>query len=278
MLNNVNWVTAMKVENFYATHPVFTGQEFAAFLASVGTSNVRTQEALLTHHTKAGRILRLRRGLYVVVPHGTAPEDCPVDYYLLASKITDDSVLGYHTALEFHGRAYSVFEQSFYLTTRVARPLEFRSHTFRRVLVPASLRAKGREHFGVRVAERQGVKVRVTGLERTLVDVLDRPDLSGSWEEIWRSLEMVEFFNLDEVAEYALLLGNATTAAKVGFYLEQHRESLMVEDAHLKRLRELRPKAPHYLVRGRRVPGRLVKEWNLVVPDEVFLQSWAEVL
>lgn len=63
-----------------------------------------------------------------------------------------------------------------------------------------------------------GVDLRVTSLERTLVDVLDRPDLSGSWEEIWRSLESIEFFDLDQVITYALLLGNATTAAKVGFF------------------------------------------------------------
>ena len=35
--------------------------------------------------------------------------------------------------------------------------------------------------------------------------------------------ESVEFFNLDRVVEYALLLKNATTVARVGFFLEQHR-------------------------------------------------------
>ncbi len=45
----------------------------------------------------------------------------------------------------------------------------------------------------------------------------------GGWEEIWRSLETVEFFDLDRIVEYVLLLGNATTASKVGYYLEEHR-------------------------------------------------------
>lgn len=31
------------------------------------------------------------------------------------------------------------------------------------------------------------MELRVASLERTLVDVLDRPDLAGSWEEVWRS-------------------------------------------------------------------------------------------
>jgi predicted transcriptional regulator of viral defense system len=127
-------------------------------------------------------------------------------------------------------------------------------------------------------ADRAGLVVRVASLERTLVDVLDRPDLAGSWEEIWQSLESVEFFNLDKVIEYVLMLENATTAAKVGFFLEQHREALMVEQAHLKSLQKLRPRRPHYFDRARRKDGRLVKQWNLVIPSAVIERSWAEVI
>ena len=107
---------------------------------------------------------------------------------------------------------------------------------------------------------------------------MDRPDLTGSLEEIWRSLELVEFFDLDKVVEYVLLLENATTAAKVGFFLEQHGETLMVQDVHLKALQKLRPRQPHYFDRARRKDGRLVKQWNLVVPSAVIKRSWAEVI
>ena len=119
--------------------------------------------------------------------------------------------------------------------------------------------------------------MRVTSLERALVDVLDRPGLSGSWEEIWRSLAAVEFFDLDVVLDYVRLLDNATTAAKVGFFLDQHAEALMVEEAHLTALRAMRPNHAHYLQRGQREGGRLISEWNLIVPEEIVEQAWAEV-
>ena len=192
--------------------------------------------------------------------------------------MTDDAVLAYHTALEFYGKAYSVYEHFFYLTGHSPRPVTFRSSSFRSVLFPKTLRVKNQQRFGVSEADRAGLGVRVTGLERTLVDVLDRPDLAGSWEEIWRSLESVEFFDLDKVIEYVLLLENATTAARVGFFLEQHRETLMVEDVHFKALQKLRPRQPHYFDRTRRKEGRLVKQWNLVVPSAVMTRSWAEVI
>ena len=78
--------------------------------------------------------------------------------------------------------------------------------------------------------------------------------------------------------EYTLLLQNATTAAKVGFFLEQHRESLMVEEKYLKPLRNACPKQPHYMDRNKRKAGRFMPGWNLIVPQEVFERTWAEVL
>jgi len=130
----------------------------------------------------------------------------------------------------------------------------------------------------VKTESRSGLKIHVTGLERTLVDVLDRPTLCGSWEEIWRSLEMVEYFDLDQVVAYSLLLENATTASKVGFFLEQHRETLMVEESHLKPLMERRPRKPHYVARADKKPGKLESRWNLIVPAEIIDRSWEAVL
>ncbi len=109
------------------------------------------------------------------------------------------------------------------------------------------------------------------------MDVLDRPRQSGGWEEVWRSLESIEFFDVERVVECALLLGNATTAARVGFYLEQHREALMVRSAYLEGLRKHRPRQPHYLDGARNGRGRHVSGWNLVVPREVLDRAWEEV-
>jgi predicted transcriptional regulator of viral defense system len=268
----------MKHDAFFRKHPVFSGKELGKHLSSRGEVGRRAQEALLAYHQKVGRVVRVRRGLYAVIPAGADANSYPVDPFLVAAKLTTDAVLSHHTALEFHGRAYSVQEHFTYSANRPLKPLRFRSHVFRGTRFPQALLRAGKELVGVVTAERAGMGLRLTSLERTLVDVLDRPDLTGSWEEIWRSLESVEFFDLDRVVEYALLLRNATTGAKVGFFLEQHREPLMVEDRHLKALHELQPRQPHYLNRAERRPGRLVSEWNLVVPREVLERTWAEVL
>jgi len=268
----------MKHEEFFRKHPVFTGDEMADYLSSRGEVGSRTKEALLAYHRKTGGIVSVRRGLYAVVPPGATPTSYSVDPYLVAAKLTKDAVLSYHTALEFHGHAYSVQEHFTYTASRPLTPVTFRFGVFRGVRLPEALSRVNKENVGVIRMDRSGMEVRVTTLERTMVDVLNRPDLSGGWEEIWRSLESVEFFDLDKVIEHVLLLGNATTAAKAGFFLEQHRAPLMVEERHLKPLHDLRPQQPHYLDRDKRKSGCLVSQWNLVVPNDVIKRTWTEVL
>ena len=267
----------MKHEAFLRTHPVFTSKEFEHYLYSRGVAK-RTREALIRYYCQTGRIARVKRGLFVTVPAGFDPEIFEADPFLLASRLTPDAVLSYHTALEFYGNAYSVRNVFVYSAARPAEPLSFHGRLFRGARFPSVLKKAGKEYFDVHNAESSGADLRVTGLERTMVDTLDRPYLSGSWEEIWRSLESIAFFNIENILEYVFMLGNATTSAKVGFFLEQHRNELMVEDSHLKQLMKLRPRSPHYLSRSRRESGRFVPEWNLVVPVEVLERSWMEVL
>ena len=119
--------------------------------------------------------------------------------------------------------------------------------------------------------------VRVTGYERTLVDLLDVPEYGGGWEEIWRSLEAVEFFDLDFIVDYALRLGSALTIARVGFFLEQHQQAFMVEERQLQTLQAQAPKQRQYFERRHRKGGKLIRRWNLIVPEEVLKRSWDEV-
>lgn len=268
----------MKLNEFLRQHAVFTLDELDRFLSARGSGNPNTRKSLLTYYRKQGRIIPIRRGLYATAPAGGDPTSRPVDPYLVAAKLTPDAVLAYHTALAFHGKAYSVYMRLHYVSSSKSMPLTFQGHEFIRAPVPPALAAKGEEMFGVIQRNRSGVALRVTSLERTLVDVLDRPDLTGSWEEIWRSLEAVEFFDLDQVIAYVLLLENATTAAKLGFFLDRHKEALMVEDSHLEPLRRLRPRQPHYFARGKRDDCRWVRDWNLMIPVEILKRTWEEVL
>jgi predicted transcriptional regulator of viral defense system len=267
----------MKPLDYFAAHPVFRFDDFASAHREGDAFRPATSMEALKQHVRAGNLLRIRRGLYAVVPRGQTPGTVAVDPYVVASLVAPDGVVAYHGALQFHGRAHSLARRVPFLTCTRAKPFAFGGSEFVPVPVPPSLRRLPDQGGGILLMPRNGATVRVTTLERTLVDVLDAPRHGGGWEEIWRSLEAVEFFDLDAVTDYAFKLGSALTVAKVGFYLEQHREELMVEDRHLDRLHQRIPARPMYLERGRREPGRLMNRWNLIVPERVLHRTWAEV-
>jgi predicted transcriptional regulator of viral defense system len=272
-----NEVVDIKHDKFFRDNPVFTSSDFWQYLFSRNIGK-RTQDALINYYRKTGRIINIKRGLYATVPAGSTPETFTVDPYLLASKLTPDAVISHLSVLGFFGNIYSIRNMFTYSASRPVDILAFQAHSFKGTRFPKTLVDREEEMFEVRIEERAGMNLRVTTLERALVDILDRPELCGSWEEIWRSLESIDFFDLDKVLEYVLLIGNSTTTAKVGFFLEQHREELMVEDHYLEKLGKLRPRNPHYFSRTRREPGIFVSKWNLVVPEEVLKRSWGEIL
>lgn len=265
------------LKKFFNKHPVFTVEEFKNYYLNENDKSPRKAESALNYYRSKGRIKRLRRGTYAVNPYPELDNEYFPDPFLVASRLSEDAVLAHHTALEFHGRAYSVFNRLIFQTNHTIRDFAYKNWLFHGICVPKPLREAEKENFGVITSDYMGLKVKVTSLERTLVDILNIPRHSGSWEEIWRSLESIEFFDLNLVLEYVKLLGNATTAAGVGFFLQENREKLFVDDECLGVLKKQIPKKIHYLD-GRHKNGKLAREWNLIVPKEILDKSWDELI
>jgi predicted transcriptional regulator of viral defense system len=258
---------------FFARHPVFSVDEFAA--ARIETKRV-SQHALLSHHIRAGRLLHVRRGLYAAVPEGFRADSYMVDPYLIVARATDDAIVAYRSALALHGYSYSVHNTMTYLTAkRESTKFMFQGTEYIGVTQPTALLKQGLESTGVDLVDRVGMHIRVTSLERTLVDCFDRLDLAGGIEEAWRSLEAVTYLKLKPLLDYIVLLDNAVTSAKVGFFLDMNKERLHVSEKDLDFLRGRRPQHPTYMFRSERA-GKLVPVWNLIVPRNVLERSWEE--
>ena len=135
---------------------------------------------------------------------------------------------------------------------------------------------EGNADYGVEEIKRGGMAIKLTSLERTLVDVLDRPDLGGGWEEIWRSLDNITQLDTSKVVEYALHLKNATTVAKVGYFLEQRPAHLVVDKKYIEKLLSHVSKQPHYMNSDREGEGKYIEKWQLIVPLEIINRSWEE--
>ena len=111
----------MKLELFFASHPIFTINDLKSFLGA--TKYTSTLANLLHYHKKKGHILLIRRGMYAVIPkniHGTLI----VDPYLIASKLKEDSILAYQTALALHGKNHTIVNHFYYLTAFKSKNFE----------------------------------------------------------------------------------------------------------------------------------------------------------
>ena len=93
----------MPVFDFFSAHPVFTREEFAQFLRGRLVKSSRTTESHLLRYVTSGRIGRVKRGVYFSAGPGETVESASLDFLLLASRLTADAVLAYHTALEAQG-------------------------------------------------------------------------------------------------------------------------------------------------------------------------------
>jgi predicted transcriptional regulator of viral defense system len=175
-----------------------------------------------------------------------------------------DAAVAYHTALECHGFAQSIFERLTFVTWSKTKATLFQGRRFVPVRPRAPLLAAKRGEPWIERADRAGLEIRVTTLERTVADVLDRSDLSGGVEEVWRSLLSVPALDPGPLEDYLTILGSRTVAAKVGFFLESRREELVIPAALLERLRAHIPRTPVYM--DRHGKGRLCSRWALVVP------------
>jgi predicted transcriptional regulator of viral defense system len=255
----------MKPDHFLASRSLFTREELSSALEGRRPATIA---AHLTRWRREGRILRVKNGLYVRRAPGVAEaDDVAPDFIALAARMAPDAAASYHTALEAHGCAQSLFDRLTFVTWTRVKPVEFARRRFVPVRPRAPLADRAKGERWVEVHDRGGLEVRVTSLERTVVDVLDRPSLSGGIDEVWRSLAGVPAVDPEDLLDYVQVLGNKTVAGRVGFFLETRQDELAVPEQTLEALESLTPKQPAHLERS--LGGRLVRRWNLIVPEDL---------
>ena len=108
----------------------------------------------------------------------------------------------------------------------------------------------------------------VTGPERTLLDGLRRPDLTGGAVELVESAAGFGVLDLDLLHRLLKTYKEKLLWAAAGWFLERHQQRFFVSDEYLSTIERNRPKSPQYLVRNQR-GGTMAKRWNLILPPGV---------
>ena len=192
------------------------------------------------------------------------------DKFLAASRLRPDGVIGYHCALEIHGYNYSEWD-----IAQVIAPGQPKLHVTPRItcrfVVPRAPFDPSSKEDVVSI-DRLGLEVKVTTLERTIVDLFDRYDLAGGIDELFNSLGLINRIHEDRLVNQVRALANASAAGAIGFWLEQ--AELNVSHETLDALRTLAPKTLRYALGTRRGEGRAVRAWRVILPERLVEQGF----
>ena len=166
-----------------------------------------------------GWLLRLRRGLYSVVPLEAAhAREWVEDPWVVASKLYGaDCYIGGWSACEHWDLTEQIFRETVVITSRRLRSAtdEVQGFSFR------VKRAKPDMMFGVRAVWRGRTRVNVSDPSRTMADVLSDPSLGGGIRHVGDVL--ATYFESEHVDEDLLVgyvdrLGNRTAFKRLGFF------------------------------------------------------------
>lgn len=208
-----------------------------------------------------GIIKMIRRNMYTVIDPAT---DAPlISRYELASNITSDSYVGWHTALEFHGFAHQPFYNAYVASGSRFKDLFFDGvgYEYAQTSIPAT------DENGV-VKPMGNPYVRVTDLERTIVDCCDRIDRAGGIEELLHCLEGITLLDETKLIKYLQLYAKAFLYQKTGFILEQTKPRNIVSPEFIEFCRQKCATHTKRLTNSND-SDTFIKEWYLYVPHDI---------
>jgi predicted transcriptional regulator of viral defense system len=254
----------MRIDNSHTplTHyvqssPLFTVEELARSYGK--RSQNRSIRNMLYRLKQQGRVRQLTKGVYAGALATTS-----LNRYSVPSRLRNDAVVAFHSALEFHGVANQAFQTVYYLSMRPRRAIVFDGVTYHSVVPPRQLaRARGL-NFQAELGRDQ---VRVTTRERSIVDCLMFLEYSGGTDELDRSLTMFPSFDFAAALKYLKLLRMPWLYARLGFLLDRHVEKLLFSGKSRDEFLRKRPRGVAYLEK-KKSGNRWIPTWNLMVPEK----------
>jgi len=163
-----------------AKYPVFTIDEVKKL-----TGNVKTAYSQLGRLMKKNLVKKIRKNIYSVVNPTTG--QLIATRYQIACAITDNAYISHHSAFEYYGLANQVFYEVYVSSERKFNHFEYDHLTYKYVA--------SRMNEGV-VEAKNTAGVKITDLERTMIDSIRDFNKIGGFEELLNCLEGIHYLNL----------------------------------------------------------------------------------
>ncbi|MDR2073890.1 MAG: hypothetical protein LBP36_00730 [Oscillospiraceae bacterium] len=217
--------------------------------------NENTASTIIRNYKTKGYIKPVKRNLYVAI--GMETRQSVANKFLIASKITDVSYISHHSAFEYYGFSNQVYYETYVSGSKKFASFEFDDITYRYIYSNLD--------FGV-VTNDDGV--RVTDLERTILDNIDDFERIGGLEELIKCLELIPSVNEEKLLEYLKKYNKKFLYQKAGYIFQHFQKELSISENFLNKCRKNIGNSKRYLSNETKLQNSekyLNKEWHLIV-------------
>ena len=225
--------------------------------ASDVVGRAENTKVLLNAYVEKGFIKRIRRDLYCAV--NLENRDAMANRYIIGSKINKKAYLSHHSAFEIHGFAHQVSSTIYVESSNRFNDFSYEGIEYKYV-------GKGIKEGLVKHSLNE--KVKMTDLERTIIESLKRLDYCGGIHELDEILRICPILDQEKLLEYLKKYDLQYLYKKAGYFFERYSESLSITKEFLAALEKKVGKTKKYISEeAKNGNGKLVKRWGLIVPS-----------
>jgi predicted transcriptional regulator of viral defense system len=233
--------------------------DYSEATTALPNSNQSALKELLSDMVKRGLLMRLKKGLYYIIPYEQESKDFMPDWHLIAAPLTKGTkhYIGYYSALQIHDLITQPSLKEQIVVAKQIRPstLRIKNNSFQFIY-------HNENHFfgSKKMWIDSFNKVECSDLEKTIVDCLFKPDYAGGIVEVAKAIyTSKDKINFDKLLEYTLRFKSQAVIKRLGFLLE----TLGMESGITKKLQKV--KTASYVLLDTELPksGKMISRWSI---------------
>lgn len=227
--------------------------------ATAMTGNVHTARTMVARFVERGLVRKIRSDMYAAVDLATG--GVIPSKFRIACAINNSAYLTHHTAFEYYGLTNQVYYEVYAASVPKFDTFEFEGITYKRVAPKIDV--------GI-VEPPNTIGIRVTDLERTVVDSINDIERIGGFEELLNCLSSIPYLDEIKLKIYLDAYKVQGLYQKTGYLLEHFMEELQLSREFIEYCRSQIENSTRYFLTKPRNGGVYVKEWKLIVPEGLF--------
>ncbi|MFI3213039.1 MAG: type IV toxin-antitoxin system AbiEi family antitoxin [Eubacteriales bacterium] len=228
--------------------PVFTAEYVNQYY-----NNIESTRSALKRLMKQNMIIKIRNNLYTCISGETG---APVaSRFQIACMITDSAYISHHTAIEYHGLSDQVYYDVYVSSKTRFHDFEFDGYTYKFVATKMQTGVENVQYSG---------GIRVTDLEKTLVDSIKDMDKITGIEEVISFIQSVRKLREQKLLQYLVEYQNQFLYQKIGYLLETYNRAIGLSEQFYMCCQEHIGKSRRYLSKDI-YQGRYNERWKIVV-------------